>query len=130
MPEEPAVRLTVAVLAAVRASPSRGDSPWEEIAELRAEITQLQGALLTRAVIDQAKGLLMGVHGCDSEDAFAVLSRVSQHHNVKLRVVAAALVGLAPSPDHAPVTIDPATAAAARDALGVRAKIPRELPGS
>lgn len=67
----------------------------------------------------------MGVHGCDADHAFELLSQASQQHNVKLRVVAAALVGLAPLPDADPVTVDPATAAAVREALGVRSRVGR-----
>ena len=45
-----------------------------------------------RSVIDQAKGMLMVVYGTDAEAAFALLRWQSQHHNVKLRVVAEQVV--------------------------------------
>jgi hypothetical protein len=45
-----------------------------------------------RAVIDQAKGMLMVVYGADADAAFDVLRWQSQHHNVKLRVVAEQVV--------------------------------------
>lgn len=52
---------------------------------------ELQYALESRAVIEQAKGMLM-MRGQDAEAAFATLRRASQNHNVKLRTVAAMLV--------------------------------------
>lgn len=41
-----------------------------------------------RAVIEQAKGMLMLVYGVDADEAYDVLRRLSQHGNVKLHVVA------------------------------------------
>ncbi|MET0452851.1 MAG: ANTAR domain-containing protein [Mycobacterium sp.] len=41
-----------------------------------------------RAVIEQAKGMLMFIYGLDADRAFAVLKEHSQRHNLKLRVVA------------------------------------------
>lgn len=42
----------------------------------------------TRAVIDQAKGMLRLATGCDGDEAFELLRRASQNANVKLRDVA------------------------------------------
>jgi transcriptional regulator with GAF, ATPase, and Fis domain len=53
---------------------------------------QLTEAMRSRAVIEQAKGLLMGSLHCDAEEAFQTLVRLSQTSNRKLREVAAALV--------------------------------------
>jgi GAF domain-containing protein len=55
---------------------------------------QLREALSTRAVIEQAKGILMVRVGCDEDEAFALLRRTSQHQNRKLREVAAAVVAM------------------------------------
>lgn len=41
-----------------------------------------------RAIIEQAKGMIMFVYGIDAEEAFALLRKQSQDHNVKLRLLA------------------------------------------
>ncbi len=56
------------------------------------EIAQLRSALASRDVIGQAKGVLMVVHACSADEAFAMLRELSQRTNVKLRDVAARLV--------------------------------------
>ncbi len=53
---------------------------------------QLQTALSSRPVIDQAIGLLRGRTGATAEEAFARLRAISQHENVKLAVVAQRIV--------------------------------------
>lgn len=53
---------------------------------------QLSQALDSRAVIDQAIGILMARTGATAEQAFAELSRQSQNTNIKLRDVAGRLV--------------------------------------
>jgi AmiR/NasT family two-component response regulator len=45
-----------------------------------------------RAVIEQAKGIIMGQRRCTPDQAFAVLTKLSQDSNRKLRDVASALV--------------------------------------
>lgn len=55
---------------------------------------QLREALSTRAVIEQAKGILMVRAAIDDEQAFALLRRTSQHQNRKLRDVAASVVAM------------------------------------
>jgi GAF domain-containing protein len=52
----------------------------------------LQRALQSRAVIDQAKGILMGRHGLSADAAFDLLSRQSQTTNRKVRDLAQDLV--------------------------------------
>ncbi|MCT9079169.1 ANTAR domain-containing protein [Streptomyces fulvoviolaceus] len=82
------------LLTAVPSSaPSAGDAALlAEVAELRSKNEQLGRALATRAVIDQARGMVMVLAPCSSERAWDLLVGVSQHCNVKLRDVAAALV--------------------------------------
>ncbi len=60
--------------------------------ELETAAAQLRTALTSRAVIDQAKGVLMARHGCSAEEAFELLAQASSSANVKLREVAARLV--------------------------------------
>ncbi len=58
----------------------------------RGRAEQLQRALGSRQVIDQAIGILRSRSGCSAEEAFDRLTRMSQADNVKLRVVAERLV--------------------------------------
>ena len=53
---------------------------------------QMQEAMRSRAVIEQAKGIIMGQRRCSADEAFAILARVSQDSNRKLRDVAESLV--------------------------------------
>ncbi|AVT38546.1 GAF and ANTAR domain-containing protein [Plantactinospora sp. BB1] len=52
----------------------------------------MQMAMQSRAVIEQAKGIVMAERRCTPDEAFAILAKVSQDSNRKLRDVAAALV--------------------------------------
>jgi GAF domain-containing protein len=56
-------------------------------------------AMRTRAVIEQAKGILMADHRITDEQAFQRLTQLSQHANVKLRDVARRLVDQRSQPD-------------------------------
>jgi GAF domain-containing protein len=58
----------------------------------RALAEQLREAMASRAVIEQAKGILMSTLGCDEDTAFEHLVRQSQHENVKLRAIVTELV--------------------------------------
>lgn len=53
---------------------------------------QLQEALTSRAVIDQAKGILMAEHHVTANEAFELLRRSSQRENRKLRDIAQGIV--------------------------------------
>ncbi|OZM74638.1 transcriptional regulator [Amycolatopsis antarctica] len=53
---------------------------------------QLRAALRSRAVIDQAKGIVMAVRHIDADQAFTVLVEQSQQENTKLRDLAKRLV--------------------------------------
>lgn len=53
---------------------------------------QLEQAMVSRAVIEQAKGVLMAMRGIDEQTAFDVLRKQSQDRNVKLRVIAEQVV--------------------------------------
>ncbi|RKS72231.1 ANTAR domain-containing protein [Actinomadura pelletieri DSM 43383] len=54
---------------------------------------QLQEAVEARAIVDQAKGILMHALGCDADEAFAELRRISQTRHVKLTALAQRIVG-------------------------------------
>ncbi|TMR38493.1 ANTAR domain-containing protein [Actinomadura geliboluensis] len=54
---------------------------------------QLQQAVEARAVVDQAKGILMHALGCDADEAFAEMRRISQTRHVKLTALAQRIVG-------------------------------------
>jgi AmiR/NasT family two-component response regulator len=56
------------------------------------EYHNLQGAFGRRAVIEQAKGILMARHTIDATTAFEMLREHSQHSGQKLANVAAAIV--------------------------------------
>ncbi len=62
------------------------------LARAHGRAERLQGALVTRAVIDQAIGILRSRSGDDAEQAFGRLVKMSQSENVKLHDVAERLV--------------------------------------
>ncbi|MCX4404105.1 ANTAR domain-containing protein [Streptomyces sp. NBC_01764] len=84
-------------------SPVEEDGLPEDVEEsLRTEIGQLKRAMLTRPVIDLARGVLMASFGLNAEDAWSVLVETSQRTNTKLHHLAQELVGAvngAPLPD-------------------------------
>ena len=73
------------------------------------EYHDLQGAFGRRAVIEQAKGILMARHSTNADQAFEMLRDHSQHNGRKLSDVAAAVVEshllLLPQEPHAPGTV-------------------------
>jgi hypothetical protein len=88
-------------------------APDEDDGTLRAENERLEEqldglhrALRSRAAIEQAKGVLMAFARCDEAAAFALLTRLSQQRNVRIRLLAEELLTLAAggfpvSPDEA-----------------------------
>jgi GAF domain-containing protein len=64
--------------------------------DVTASLAQhLQAAMESRALIEQAKGIIMGEHRCTPDEAFRILAKVSQDSNRKVRDVASALVARA-----------------------------------
>jgi GAF domain-containing protein len=53
---------------------------------------QLREALASRAVIDQAIGMISGQQRCTAEQAFGVLRAASQQRNIKLSIIAAEVI--------------------------------------
>lgn len=79
------------------------NSPIELHAELSAALAEVEGlriAMQSRAVIEQAQGMVMLREKCDAESAFQLLVAASQRSHRKLREVAAAVV--ATESGHAP----------------------------
>ena len=72
----------------------------EAAARTNDDLLQLRTVMLSRALIEQAKGILMERHKITEDEAFTMLTRASQRSNTKLRDVAAELVrtGALPSP--------------------------------
>jgi GAF domain-containing protein len=62
------------------------------LVEARQRTLQLQRALGSRSVIDQAIGIIRGRSGVSAEEAFARLIKISQDENVKLHIAAERLV--------------------------------------
>jgi GAF domain-containing protein len=62
---------------------------YESTAALAEQMTQ---AMATRAVIEQAKGIIMRDRGCSPDEAFDALVRLSQETHLKLRDIARRLV--------------------------------------
>ena len=79
-----------------------------------AEFSNLQGAFGRRALIEQAKGILMARNHVNADQAFRLLKDHSQHTGRKLVDVAAALVevhNLLPAGPHSDQSSDGASAA-------------------
>jgi GAF domain-containing protein len=53
---------------------------------------QMREAMATRAVIEQAKGIVMRDRGCSPDEAFEALVKLSQDMHIKLRTIAQRLV--------------------------------------
>lgn len=60
------------------------------------EVQNLNEALRTRTTIGQAVGIIMERYGLSDDRAFAFLTRLSNHRNVKLRVVAQEIIDAGP----------------------------------
>lgn len=77
------------------------------LADHLALTDQLRASLATRAVIDQAIGVLMGQRRITAADAFAILRTTSQNRNIKLRAFAAQIVEGAGAQPPQPPPFDP-----------------------
>jgi ANTAR domain len=63
-----------------------------EYGEARRAVWQLRDGAESRAVVDQAKGVLMHALGCGAEEALARMRQVSQARNMKVTEVAARVI--------------------------------------
>jgi AmiR/NasT family two-component response regulator len=57
----------------------------QRISDAQEYAADLQTAMESRSVIDQAIGVIMGQQRCGADEAFTLLRRASQHRNLKLR---------------------------------------------
>jgi GAF domain-containing protein len=72
----------------------------------RRQAAQLSTALVSRAVIEQAKGIIMVARGITAEQAFQVLVDQSQRNNIKLHTVAERFVAAVINPSLTVTTSD------------------------
>jgi hypothetical protein len=106
------------------------------VAEGTDGIADMLAVLQSRGAIEQAKGAIMGCLGCDAESAWATLRQASHESNVKLRVLAVALVehiGGAPAEqpgNAAPISPDDRARRAARLLWAVLTHSPRSAPAA
>jgi len=76
------------------------------VAKLRAELTGVRTAMRNRAVIEQAKGVLVERLRITPDQSFDHLVRLSQRTNIKLIEIAAAIVGTTAPDPNAPDVIN------------------------
>lgn len=67
---------------------------------LMQEIASLRSAMESRAVIEQAKGVLMAAYQVDADRAFAILTRWSMQTNVKIRDLVVPLIAICLDDNH------------------------------
>jgi len=72
-------------------------------------VTRTQSAMASRAVIDQAKGIVMLTTACDADEAFRVLTQMSQHANRKLRDLATDITTAAARGQRQPLLVQAAS---------------------
>jgi len=85
------VVLAQALAAHVTVALGHAESDWGMLEKNQ----NLQLALQSRGVIDQAKGIIMATSKCTAADAFQQLRNVSMSQNIKLADIAASLVASA-----------------------------------
>lgn len=72
----------------------------EAAARTMEDPNHLRTAMMSRAVIEQAKGILMERHKIKEDEAYTILTYASQRTNTKLPDVAAELVRTGAAPSH------------------------------
>ena len=68
------------------------------VERLTERCVQLQTALDSRIVIEQAKGVLAERYGVSTDDAFQLLRRSARRHRIKLHTLAGAVVASPETP--------------------------------
>ncbi|MEU3792467.1 ANTAR domain-containing protein [Streptomyces fructofermentans] len=74
-----------------------GHQVQQRLGELQEENDQLQEAVHSHAVVDQAIGVVIALGRLAPEQGWQVLKEVSQHTNIKLREVAESIVEWPPT---------------------------------
>ncbi|MGU3432934.1 ANTAR domain-containing protein [Actinomycetes bacterium M1A6_2h] len=82
------VDLDEAILGALTTVVARALGDYARVRSAEELSNGLRDALAHRAPIEQAKGMLMAMHGIDADAAFAMLSTQSQKENRKVRDIA------------------------------------------
>lgn len=72
-------------LRSLAAQATGGIALAQRIADTQEFADQLQTAMQSRSVIDQALGVVMGQNRCTAQEAFTILRSASRHRNIKLR---------------------------------------------
>lgn len=85
------------------------------ILAIRKQEANVHAALRSRTDTDRAIGMIMLARGCDANGAWTILRSVSQHANIKVRVIARTLSDYVAGVDTA--TLDPTALQSARSAL-------------
>jgi AmiR/NasT family two-component response regulator len=83
-----------------------GGHPDDEITHLWARAQQLEHALESRVVIEQAKGILSERYRIDLEEAFELLRRSARSQSLKVQVLAAEVTTSAETPTPIRRTLD------------------------
>jgi AmiR/NasT family two-component response regulator len=83
----------------------------ELVATLLVKNQQLQTALESRVVIEQAKGVLAERYRIGVDEAFALLRRSARNHRLRLHALAIAVVASHETPDEIPPPPAPLEAA-------------------
>jgi Stage II sporulation protein E (SpoIIE)/ANTAR domain/PAS fold len=109
------------------------DPDWAgRVQRLEAEVAGLRRAMSSRAVIEQAKGVLAERLGCPPDEAFDHLSTLSQRSNVRLADLAASIVSsMVPTPAKSLAQVTGLTIAGGTlyQEAAAKAAAVRDLPG-
>jgi AmiR/NasT family two-component response regulator len=81
-------------------------SRYQEITQLELEVTDLQGRLETRKLVDRAKGVLQTTYGMSEPEAFRWIQKTSMDRRLTMREVAQAII----AGSSTPVTTDDGSA--------------------
>lgn len=73
-------------------------SRHQEITQLELEVTDLQGRLETRKLVDRAKGVLQTTYGMSEPEAFRWIQKTSMDRRLTMREVAQAIIAGSSSP--------------------------------